>query len=179
MKINDKDISDVTNCNDNTCEICHPIGVVREELFVASDGEVLKRIRHNSPTTYEREMGDPEVKAAFESADRFNNGKLTYSSLPWKAIREVARVSHMGAEKYGKMNYTKGLNYSNLLDSAMRHLLGDTVKSEDGEPHQGFLTGETIDKESGVHHLAHMAWNILVLLQQELDKERYEKFDDR
>lgn len=105
-------------------------------------------------------------------ASRFNEGKLQYASLPWRAIQEIAKVSTMGATKYGANNYKKGFTYSSLFDSMNRHLYGDYN-------HHGFMTGEVNDPESKLHHLAHAAWNLLVLLQQELEPSKYAEFDDR
>lgn len=107
------------------------------------------------------------------TAKRFNKGKTKYSSLQWIALAEVAKVCTMGAEKYGNNNWKKGSNYSTLIDSTMRHFVGDPNTG-----HGGFLTGELLDPESKIHHLAHCAWNVLTLLQQELDGN-YKQFDDR
>lgn len=66
---------------------------------------------------------------------------------------EVARVFDFGAKKYARNNWQKGLPYSNLLDSAGRHLLA-------------ILAGDSLDKESELHHTHHIAWNLYVLLHQ-------------
>lgn len=83
-------------------------------------------------------------------------GKARVSLIVSKALLEVAKVGTMGAEKYGDYNYRKGMKWSRLADAALRHFFS-------------YLSGERIDPESGLSHLAHVAWNILAMLEYELD----------
>lgn len=91
-----------------------------------------------------------------EKAMRFNEGKAELSymmSLP-KASAGVSAAFAMGAKKYARDNWKKGLDRNQLIDSALRHL----TKSQNGE---------VFDEESGLDHLFHFAWNALVLAEQE------------
>jgi hypothetical protein len=91
-----------------------------------------------------------------ESAMRFNEGKAELSyllSMP-VATAGISAAFAMGAEKYARDNWKKGLDRNQLIDSAMRHLM----KAQNGE---------TFDEESGLDHLFHFAWNAMVLAEQE------------
>lgn len=94
------------------------------------------------------------------SANKLDTGKqqwhliLTY--LPEDALHEVARVMEFGAVKYGYNNWENGMNWSRYLDAAMRHIVKWwRCKLAGGSEH---------DDESGLHHLAHAACDVLFLL---------------
>lgn len=89
----------------------------------------------------------PELRAK-----HFSSGKPQFACLPWQALYEVARVASMGAEKYGPNNWKLGMPASELENSAQRHYVA-------------WKTGENLDPESKLNHLAHMAWNILALYE--------------
>lgn len=104
-------------------------------------------------------------------AERYNKDKLNFSDMPLEALIEVAKVTTMGAKKYGRLNWQKGQPLSDLADATLRHLIGD-------EKHKGAFTGERVDPESGLLHLAHAAWNILTIIHQLRDNEKYKQFID-
>lgn len=81
-----------------------------------------------------------------------DKGKVSYSSIPQLSLREVAKVMTYGKNKYGKFNYSKGIEYTRLYDACQRHLTS-------------WLMGENID-ESKTNHLANAAANLLMLLDQ-------------
>jgi len=74
-------------------------------------------------------------------------GKLRYDLVmtPF-AARAIARVMTAGADNHGELNWRKGIPFSRLKQSAERHW-------------NQFLLGE-LDED----HLAHMAANILMML---------------
>lgn len=81
-------------------------------------------------------------------------GKPRVDLLQWGAILAVGQVAEFGAKKYGDRNfeqYAQQWNWGQLFGSAIRHLIAWAMR-EDRDP------------ESGLHHLAHAAWNILTLL---------------
>ena len=86
-----------------------------------------------------------------ELALRDDGGKLPIHLIPPEFILELAAIFKYGAEKYAPDNWKKGMNYSRMYSSAMRHLLA-------------FWDGDDVDDESDRHHLAHAAWNCLALL---------------
>lgn len=95
---------------------------------------------------------------------RDDSGKLPIHLIPVEALEMVAEVFRYGAFKYAPRNWEKGMDYSRMYSSAMRHLLA-------------FWGGEDEDLESGLPHMAHAAWNCLCLLQYCLGN--YSRFDDR
>lgn len=79
--------------------------------------------------------------------------------LQWGALSEVANVGTYGSIKYKDENWRDGLTYKETFGSMMRHAV------------MWFL-GEERDKESGCHHLAHVAWNALAILEFILQSRR-------
>lgn len=86
--------------------------------------------------------------------------------LPREGIEAIARVFGFGASKYADHNWRRGYEWSKSYAAMQRHLYA-------------FWGGETYDEESGLPHLAHAGFHVLVLLTWlELDGEGSE-FDDR
>lgn len=89
----------------------------------------------------------------------FKDGKLRWELLPLSLIKEVVKVYHFGASKYQPNTWQQLENgYERYKAAFFRHL----VAYEEGETH---------DPESGLHHLAHMAWNGLAMLYFGMRKE--------
>lgn len=107
-----------------------------------------------------------EISKSAERGSRFNENKPRWSLLPRLALVPVVKVLMYGAKKYEPYNWAKGLSYSETCDSLLRHV-------------NDWRGGETNDAESGCHHLAHAACNILFLLHFELNPDRYGNLDDR
>jgi hypothetical protein len=100
----------------------------------------------------------PEVDTVEpNTALRYDTGKIRYDLLPADGLEELAKVYTKGAEKYAPRNWEKGMDWSRCLGSLMRH----TWK---------FWRGETIDPETGCHHMAMAAWNALALCVYDLRK---------
>ena len=83
-------------------------------------------------------------------ADRFNKGKPKLSLLHLDALTDTVRVLEFGAEKYSRNNWMKGLPYSEILDSMLRHIAA-------------LQRGELIDPESGLPHHGHIGCNAMFL----------------
>jgi hypothetical protein len=71
-------------------------------------------------------------------------------ALDPQALLRLAEVAGYGGQKYDRLNYLKGYNWSLSFDAAQRHLLA-------------FWNGENMDPESGMPHTAHAAWHCLCL----------------
>lgn len=82
---------------------------------------------------------------------RENNLKLRWRNFPMFLIRPLIEVAHFGEQKYETFNFLKGQTVSNCMDSIKRHL--DSFEDPDQSDN---------DNESGITHLAHIAWNALV-----------------
>ena len=104
-----------------------------------------------------------EFKAHYEKIDtmpklqelkglRYNKGKLRWSLVDYKALEPMIRVLMYGAEKYttpeasGDHNWKKGLDKTEILECAQRHLAA-------------LMSGEIYDKESGLPHIGHFLCN--------------------
>ena len=94
---------------------------------------------------------------------RHNEGKVKVELVPPRWVLALAEVLTKGAEKYAERNWEKGMEWSKCYSSAQRHLLA-------------FWDGEDNDKETGLPHVAHAAWNCLALLTY---SEQQPGLDDR
>lgn len=72
------------------------------------------------------------------------------------ALLEVSKVGTFGATKYAPNNW-KLVNPERYEDALFRHLLQ-------------WQSDEPVDKETGLSHLAHAAWNALAILQLTMNK---------
>lgn len=89
-----------------------------------------------------------------------------YDLLPKPGLDAIARVFGWGASKYADHNWRKGYEWSKSYAAAMRHLTA-------------FWEGETNDPESGLPHLAHAGFHILVMLTWLREQGEGGMFDDR
>lgn len=97
-------------------------------------------------------------EAPASGADRLNAGKLQWSLVDFTALEPMVRVLMKGAQKYSPENWKKGLSYTSILDSTMRHLTT-------------FKAGEDLDPETGEPHTAHMLCNLMFLAWEELNRK--------
>lgn len=88
-------------------------------------------------------------------ATRFNEGKIDFTLLPIDALEEEAKVWMMGEVKYGRTNWTK-LWGDDTIEVVMASLLRHAF---------AILKGEYLDKESGLHHGAHLRANAAMLIR--------------
>lgn len=86
---------------------------------------------------------------------RYNQGKLRWQNVPLFLFEDVIRVGQHGEQKYTTYNYMTGFPLTELLDSLKRHLNSFESPYEKDE-----------DPESGINHLASVAWNAIVALNQ-------------
>ncbi len=88
-------------------------------------------------------------------ADRFNEGKpqLSYLLDAPLAMEGLAKRFELGAKKYGRNNWKKGLNTLEIIDSLLRHL-------------SAYQNGELTDEADGGYHVDAILWNALVLSEQ-------------
>ena len=114
--------------------------------FGSSPEQLLSSFNNN------QQVLDNKLKAL-----RYNKGKpqLSYLLDTPLANNELAKVFEEGAKKYERGNWKLGLENDKLMDSTLRHL-------------QAYASGEEVDTETGCHHLAHVDWNVKVLLEQVL-----------
>jgi hypothetical protein len=88
---------------------------------------------------------------------KHDQGKPRLELLPPDALITVAKVFGYGAQKYADWNWCEGFKWSRLHGAALRHLLA-------------WQSGEDVDPESGLPHLAHAGCCVLMLLAHQLRK---------
>lgn len=85
-------------------------------------------------------------------------GKPKWNLLPLKAVEQVVRVFTFGAAKYGENNWRHLANPQKRYSAAaLRHITA-------------WQEGEYRDPESGIHHLAHAACNLIFILAFEREE---------
>lgn len=71
--------------------------------------------------------------------------------LPSCALEEIGRVLAAGKKKYGKANWTGGIEVGRLIAATNRHILK-------------FNKGEDMDDETKTSHLANAATNLMMAI---------------
>lgn len=92
--------------------------------------------------------------AAKEQADRYNHGKAQLSFVfdAPLAMEGLANRFELGAKKYSRDNWKKGLPDVQVIDALLRHL-------------SAYQNGETTDPDGG-YHVDAIVWNAVVLSEQ-------------
>lgn len=80
-------------------------------------------------------------------------GKLQLTLVPTQIIRDIAEVRMYGNAKYGSPDNWKDVEPQRYRDALFRHLLAYI-----DNPH-------SVDKESGIPHLKHIACNVAFLCE--------------
>ena len=97
------------------------------------------------------------------SGKRFNEGKPRVDLLVPIALEAEAEVWAMGAKKYGDYNWQRGMKWTTVMASMLRHIFA-------------MMKGEDFDKESGLLHAAHIKCNATMLIYYYYN---YKEGDDR
>lgn len=126
------------------CARCHPKPV--EPVHIA----LVPTVREQAPK-------------ANGGGDHKDAGKPRLELLDPYAMEQVAAVLGFGAVKYSPWNWTRGIAYTRLAGSALRHIFA-------------FMRGEDRDPESGLPHLAHGMCCLMMLLGM---TQRHPELDDR
>jgi len=110
--------------------------------------------------------GDEIIKGNVKTSSegvKFDQGKNRYDLIPGYALNELAKIYTYGTKKYDDNNWRKGMKWGRIFGAMMRHAWA-------------FWRGESLDPESGLHHLAHAAWQCFTLIEYEKTKP---ELDDR
>jgi hypothetical protein len=96
-------------------------------------------------------------------AAKNDQGKPDLSFISYELVESVARVREFGAQKYSRNNWKKGFAVTRSCAAALRHIFL-------------FLSGETLDSESGLCHLGHA---VCCLEHAIYDMKHHPENDDR
>jgi hypothetical protein len=89
---------------------------------------------------------------------KYDTGKPRFSLLPKGVVYEVVRVLEFGATKYHVESWKQVPNgRQRYYDAMMRHI-------------EYWWGGETYDKETGIHHLAHATCNAFFLIWKDFNE---------
>ncbi len=87
-----------------------------------------------------------------EEASKWDTDKIKYSLVPVEALRRLAALYTLGAERHGERNWEKGTDYSRWYDALQRHA-------------NAWQEGEEYDPADGQHHMIAVAWNAFALFE--------------
>jgi hypothetical protein len=97
----------------------------------------------------------PVAPAKLVTGYKADEGKPSFTLLPFDALGCIMKVLTFGAIKYAPRNWEKGMNWTRPWDACIRHLEA-WMRREDGDP------------ETGMSHLWHAGCMILFLIAYEL-----------
>ena len=112
------------------------------------------------------------TKKSFPSASegkKFDNGKPKLGMVQKyfsRSLLEVSKVATYGHRKYGDGDKFWDYNWDEVADGFERYA------DAEARHNNLFFTGEVLDDESNLHHLAHAAWNALAKLEFALRKQQ-------
>jgi hypothetical protein len=104
-----------------------------------------------------------EEKKPITRALRYNGDKLQWSLVDFESIESMVQVLMFGTKKYDRDNWKKGMPYTQICESLLRHIFA-------------FLSGEDNDPESGLSHIGHMQCNTMFL---DYAFKQHKEYDDR
>lgn len=110
--------------------------------------------------------GMAEVRKTSDTGGQKGQKSNRQDLISARFLTELGEVCGMGAEKYDDDNWRKGYSWRLSYGALQRHV-------------QAFWLGEDNDPESGLHHLAHVAWHCMVMFTYSTDMSTYGRFDDR
>ncbi len=85
---------------------------------------------------------------------KHDRSKIDLSLNPLAALNEMAKAFMHGEKKYGRNNYKKGMESHRYIAACLRHVTA-------------WQNGESLDPESGNHHLGHALASLAMLLECE------------
>lgn len=147
-----------------TCHYCHDLKkidfVYQDEKYFCCE-RCLKAFKIAKDGAY-WVMGQEDymyICKLAKNAAKYDNGKLRWDLLPIRELEEIVKVYTFGSQKYGD-NKWQGLENGKerYYAALLRHLAE-------------YRKGNAIDDESGLLHIAQVAWNAIALLFIEKDRD--------
>lgn len=94
-----------------------------------------------------------------------DGNKARYDLIPAGPLHLLALLYGIGAVKYADENWRKGLSFKRLFAALMRHAWA-------------WMRGQSIDPETGLHHMVAVAWCAFAIVELQLQHKR-DDLDDR
>lgn len=91
-------------------------------------------------------------EALAQGGVKHDDGKPELALISPDFIEELGKVMTVGAKKYGAQNWRRGFNWTRVLSAIFRHLFS-------------WSSGQDVDPETGLSHLAHAAAGIMFLVE--------------
>lgn len=135
-------------------EILYQTPLVDVEVERVLNSETLYAADYDSPTythTVTSLTNPGEVRTTSLTGGMKGKKLAQLSAIDPLALKRVAEVAGFGANKYDRLNFLKGFDWSLAYDALFRHALDA-------------LNGDDYDEESGLLNLAHAVWQGLALI---------------
>lgn len=110
-------------------------------------------------------MENEEVRITSNTGGEKGQKLARFDLIPQGPLWELAEAYGRGAEKYDDRNWERGYDWSLSYAAMHRHAAQ-------------FWMGQDRDMETGIPHLASVAWHAFALLQF-TQQQRYKAFDTR
>jgi hypothetical protein len=94
-----------------------------------------------------------------------DSNKARYDLIPAGPLHLLALLYTIGGVKYADENWRKGLSFKRLFGALMRHAWA-------------WMRGQSIDPETGLHHMVCVAWCAFAIVELQLQHKR-DDLDDR
>ena len=94
---------------------------------------------------------------------KLDSGKPRLDLIPTRPIIELGKLYGFGAEKYAAHNWRGGFDWHRTIGALLRHAFA-------------YSGGETLDSETGLSHMAGVAFNAFALMEFEAT---HPELDDR
>lgn len=144
--------------------------VIHAEVAAIADASSILKVNKGAATIYvthtpcvnclaEIKRVGIENIVVVEQFMKFDTSKLRYDLIPTSTTKALAQVLTYGAKKYKPNNWQTVDDTDRYVAALYRHL-------------EAWRAGEKLDKESGLHHLAHALTNVAFLLHLEKPAKR-------
>lgn len=121
----------------------------------------MKKSEKNPKIRATKKMTSEVAKQGDGGGTRYNTGKtlveLVVPEWIWALADVTTRGSVVGGGQYPMRNWERGMKWSICIGCALRHFLK-------------FLCGQRYDVETGCHHMAMAAWNLLAVMTYDLEE---------
>lgn len=124
-----------------------------QDMCVTCSHNVLYHPGDLACTMCECKAFDPPILVPI-NAEHFSANKLALDQIPVEMLQALAAVYQFGEMKYARDNWKRGTDWHEFYGSALRHIVS-------------FWSGQSIDPESNLPHLAHAIWNLTTLMYYE------------